>query len=190
MGNRRNNANRDKVTNAEIIDRLDVRAEYEDMGVQFTSRQPSNKGWLSCRAHGTDDKNPSAGVKIAPGGLGSIGDYKEFNDAGRYFSFFQACAEFRPDKWPTWQDARDHFRNKVGLPGFRQSAATIGLMGKGGFDQDAKKTRKPHKMTEQKAVGGYKANFQPSPMIPRRLQMRCEVEYVVTVAAPSLAGVV
>lgn len=148
MGNLHHNTGRDKITNAEILERLDVRAEYEKMGIEFTTSKPNSQGWLTCRAFGKKDRNPSAGVKVASGGKGAIGDYKEFNGDGRYLPFFEACAAFCPEKWLTWNDARDHFREVVGLPAFRAVASRThqgtnntvsgkSPLGKGGFADSA-----------------------------------------------------
>src|SRR5476651_450356 len=99
----------------QILQSLDIRAEYESLGVRIpANRKPTGKGYLACWAYGREDSNPSAAINVS-------------NDSrrGRYvdrgaspsvnLSFFDFCATYFPDRWPTFLDAKKSFSAKVGI---------------------------------------------------------------------------
>lgn len=55
-----------KIDPQEIIDRLDVRAEYVALGLRFVGG-PDQRGWIKCHAWGREDKNASAAVNVKTG---------------------------------------------------------------------------------------------------------------------------
>ncbi len=99
----------------EILDVVDLASEYSAMGVE-SSGEPSASGWLSCLVHGSDERNPSAGINTT-GEHPTRGRYKEFAGQGRNLSFWEFCSTVA-NRWPTWQDAREHYRktHKVKKP--------------------------------------------------------------------------
>jgi hypothetical protein len=96
---------------SEIASRLDIRAEYETLGIEIVSDSPGHGGWLSCRAHDREDRNPSAGVNVGDGP--ARGRYKEFTGDGRNLSLFDAAVAF--GKFTDWRAARKHFADKAGV---------------------------------------------------------------------------
>lgn len=94
------------------LDKLDIRAEYRELGLDITGDSPSATGWLECRAFRADDINPSAGVNIGPDHP-TRGRYKSFVADGENLSLFEFAA--RAGKFPTWQDARNHYLEKAGV---------------------------------------------------------------------------
>jgi hypothetical protein len=99
----------------DILDRLDIRAAYAELGVEITGQEPNGAGWLECRAYGRVDSSPSAGINL--GEHPARGRYKEFVGDGLNLSLFEFAAH--AGRFPTWQEARNHFAGVAGvkLPG-------------------------------------------------------------------------
>jgi hypothetical protein len=100
--------------NADILSALDLRAEYTALGVDVTGSQPNEAGWIECRAHGTEDRHPSAGINIA-GKPPLLGRYREFTGQGRSVSFWDFAAEIHGK---TWKECRAKYakQTKIKLP--------------------------------------------------------------------------
>jgi len=91
----------------EIIERLDLAAEFEAMGVQIAGRTPGPDGWISCHAVGREDRSPSAGINI------QTGQYKDHGGDGECMSFWEFAA--RHGGHGDWRAARKHFADKAGV---------------------------------------------------------------------------
>jgi hypothetical protein len=101
-----------KVYKLNILSALDIKSEYEALGVQFTTNYSTDKGWLTCRIHGrTDEKTPGAGVNIGED-LDYRGRYKEFSGDGRSLSLFDAAIEF--GKFVDFKEALKYYAQKSG----------------------------------------------------------------------------
>lgn len=101
----------------DILDVLDVKAEYERWGAVFTG-DANDDGWVSCHAIGREDANPSAAVNVGPGEF--TGRYKDFADPDGSLSFFYAAVKFGGYESPT--------------KAIRQYAQRLGLKAPGGND--------------------------------------------------------
>ena len=66
-------------TRDEILSRLNVRAEFEELGVRFTDHV-SPSGWFECHAFDREDNNPSAAVNIKEGRYVDHGDTEKSGD--------------------------------------------------------------------------------------------------------------
>lgn len=95
--------------NADIIAALDIAAEYRELGVEITARQPSSSGWMSCwarnRPHGNE---PSAGFNV------HSGHYRDFGGEGEALGFFDFAARYG-SFGGDWREARKHYAKKTGL---------------------------------------------------------------------------
>lgn len=102
----------------EILTRLDIPAELTALGVRFSSDTPSAEGWLPCFAIDRDEENPSAAVNIISQN-GKLGRYKDLGGNHASRAYWDTCVVLDPSSFPTWQDARQHFADKVNvkLPG-------------------------------------------------------------------------
>ncbi len=100
-----------------ILDKLDIRAEYEALGVDVTGRNPSGSGWIQCRAMGREDRNPSAAINVGDGQ--ARGRYKDFS-GGMSCGLFDFAENF--GNFADWKEARKHYAEKAGvsLPKGRQ----------------------------------------------------------------------
>jgi hypothetical protein len=90
----------------EIIAKLDVRAEYEKLGVKIAAGQPNSNGWLGCFAYGREDKNQSAAINIHTGCYTDRGS----KFASGLFDFSVHCGQFAD-----WREARKHYAIIVGM---------------------------------------------------------------------------
>lgn len=98
----------------DILDRLDLLAEYRELGVQPASSKPSAKGWLPCRVFGNpDERNASAGINVS-GEHPQLGRYKEFTGESRNVSFFEFAAAVA-GRFGSWEEARKHYAEKTGV---------------------------------------------------------------------------
>lgn len=96
----------------DILDRLDIRSAYVELGVDVTGNEPNTNGWLECRSHGRVDNSPSAGVNVGTD-YPERGRYKEFVGDGVNYSLFDFavyCGRF-----PNFASARDHFAKLAGV---------------------------------------------------------------------------
>lgn len=97
--------------NSTILETLDIKAEFELLGVEFTAVEPNMHGWLQCRAIDREDENPSAGVNI---GIGpSRGRYKDFGGNGQCIGLFDFAAKYGTAA--DWKDARAQYAAKAGI---------------------------------------------------------------------------
>ncbi len=97
--------------NRNILEALDIRAEYEALGVQFTDTEPNVNGWIQCRALGREDTNPSAGVNIGMGP--ALGRYKDFGGNGECLGLFDFAAKYGTAS--DWKDARAIYAAKTNV---------------------------------------------------------------------------
>jgi hypothetical protein len=92
---------------AQILASLDLRQEFETLGLDVTGREPGPDGWLECRAIDRDDNTPSAAVNVTSGW------YKDLGGAGQSLSFWDLAVSLK--RFPNWKTARDHYAAKAGL---------------------------------------------------------------------------
>jgi len=97
--------------NQEILDRIDLEAEYKSMGLDIRGG-PSSDGWASCKVFKSDERSPSAGVNLT-GEHPHRGRYKCFTGECENLSFFEFCV--RAGRFPDWKEARNHFRQQLGI---------------------------------------------------------------------------
>lgn len=94
-----------------ILERLDIRAEYARLGVQFPEgAKQFSSGWLPCFAHGRGENKPSAGINVA-GQYPMLGRYKEFVGDGRSMNLFDFAASI--GQFSSWMDAAKHYAKQV-----------------------------------------------------------------------------
>lgn len=91
-----------------ILSGLDVESEYRQLGVEIVGKSPSAKGWLTCRAMGREDRNPSAAVNV------TTGRYRDLGGDGLSLSLFDFAAQF--GLYADWKEARRYFAKKVNIP--------------------------------------------------------------------------
>jgi len=111
----------------DILARLNLRAEYEAMGVSVVGYRPSEAGWLSCRAAGREDRNPSAAINV------KSGRYRDFGGEGKSCSLWEFTSQFAPQRGATWLEARRFYADRAGvrLPRSASSRrADLGPVGK------------------------------------------------------------
>ncbi len=97
----------------DILERLDVKAEYASLGVKFLpSSRVRDNGYIECFAFDREEKRPSAAICVKGK---SIGRYVDKAGQGLNLSFFDFCAKFFPSRFPTWQAARKHYAAETGV---------------------------------------------------------------------------
>lgn len=96
--------------NAEILSALDVRAEYEALGVR-TSGALRDNGMLSCFAFGREDSRPSAWINVKTGYYGDSGGHNSPSYTMSLWDF----AAVKAGKFPDWKAARKAYAEKVGV---------------------------------------------------------------------------
>jgi len=94
-------------TNAEILDRLDLLEEFAALGVDITGRDPSEKGWVACRAVDREDRTPSAAVNVVSG------RYKDLGGDGTSLSLWDLAVHV--GRYQAWQDARSAYAQRAGV---------------------------------------------------------------------------
>lgn len=97
----------ESVNVAEIIERLNVQAEYEALGVR-TAGKPAADGWLAVHAIGRDDRNASAAINL------QTGRYKDHGGDGCNLSLFDFAAG-KAGKFADWMQARDYYADRAGV---------------------------------------------------------------------------
>ena len=102
VGNQAQNVNP-----ADIIERLNVQAEYEALGVR-TAGKPAADGWLPVHAVDRDDRNASAAINL------QTGRYKDHGGDGCNLSLFDFAAD-KAGKFSDWMQARDYYAERAGL---------------------------------------------------------------------------
>lgn len=94
----------------EILEKIDLAAEYERLGLKFSAPSPRANGWREAHAMGREDRKPSAAVCF---GSGNLGTYKDLGGAGESCSFFDFAAKYGSHR--DWRAARRHYAKQVGL---------------------------------------------------------------------------
>ncbi len=99
----------------QILEALDLRAVYAELGVRFTAQEPNANGWLACHAMDRDDENPSAGVCVDPASP-AFGKFHDFAQDDKSWSLFDFAAQYGP--YADWKAARNHYAQeaKIALP--------------------------------------------------------------------------
>jgi hypothetical protein len=97
--------------NADILGRLDVAHEFEQLGVRLApGAKPRASGMLSCFAYGREDNRPSAWINCRSG---------YFGDSGGADSAAYSCSLWdfavKVGRFPDWKSARKSFADKVGV---------------------------------------------------------------------------
>jgi hypothetical protein len=92
----------------EILLKLDVLQEVRDAGLEVVDETPNRNGWVTVRAFGREDRNPSAGVNIANGPL--LGLYNDFKTCS--LSFWDLIAELTGRDW---KEVLCDFAKKTGV---------------------------------------------------------------------------
>lgn len=90
--------------NEAILAKLDVRAEYQALGVKFTG---AGAEWLECHAVGRDDATPSAAVHV------HTGRYKDHGGEGISLSLWDFAAQY--GGFSDFKEARKHYAEKAGV---------------------------------------------------------------------------
>jgi hypothetical protein len=133
-----------------ILEALDIAAEYAAMGVKFVNDRATDKGWLKCHAITRDDNNPSAAVFVGHGP--KRGRWCDLGGEPSSLSFWNFAARF--GNHGDWREARKFYaeKTKIALPGGgepKRPEEAIDFLGtqdtiiaawcitKGGFDLDA-----------------------------------------------------
>jgi thymidylate synthase ThyX len=89
---------------AEIASKLDVIAEYRELGVQFVGVE--HNGCMTCHAFGRADSNPSAFVNIKDG---------RYHDAANGDNLSLIEFAMKAGKFRKWSDVAAHFAQKAGV---------------------------------------------------------------------------
>lgn len=100
-------------TQRRILDALDLVAEYKALGLDVVGREPNASGWVTARAMGQDDRNPSAGINVGREHP-QRGRYKEFTGDGCNLSFFEFAA-VKAGRFADWKEARKHYADRLGI---------------------------------------------------------------------------
>jgi len=95
-------------TTRDILQRLNIVAEYRELGVAVVDGDPDCEGWIPCHAYGRDDSNPSAAICI------SDGVYKDHGGDGANLSLWDFAAE-KAGKFKDWKEAKEHYAEKAGV---------------------------------------------------------------------------
>ncbi len=101
-----------EATTREILDALDIRAEYESLGIRFSSERVSSGGWLECHAAERDDRNPSAAVNVGTGP--QRGRYRDLGGRAESLSLFDFAAKYGSFAGD-WKEARRHYAKRAGV---------------------------------------------------------------------------
>ena len=95
-------------TTRDILQRLNIVAEYRELGVAVVDGDPDGEGWIPCHAYGRDDSNPSAAICI------SDGAYKDHGGDGANLSLWDFAAE-KAGRFKDWKEAKEHYAEKAGV---------------------------------------------------------------------------
>jgi len=97
--------------NRQILDAIDLEAEYKAMGLEITGG-PSANGYAPCKVFGGNERSASAGVNLT-GEHPLRGRYKSFTGECANLSFFEFCA--MAGRFADWKEARDFYRKAAGI---------------------------------------------------------------------------
>jgi hypothetical protein len=93
----------------EILSRLDILAEYRELGIVFASERPRSSGMIECYARGRDERKPSAAVNT------NTGRYIDKGGNGESLSLFDFAAKYGGGRFKDWLDARKYYADKAGV---------------------------------------------------------------------------
>lgn len=104
-------ANEWKAVGQQVLDSLDVAAEYAALGVVFARDHVSGKGWRACHAVDRKDATASAAVNVGDGP--ARGRYRDLGGVGLTLNLWEFAARF--GKFTDWRAARKHYAEKAGV---------------------------------------------------------------------------
>ncbi len=107
--------NRWKDFESAVIAKLDIRAEYEALGLKFAKDWPTEKGWLDCYAAGRDDAKASAAVNVGEDPA-VRGRYRDLGGEGLSLSLWDFAAKFGNIGGGDWRKARRILSEKTDVP--------------------------------------------------------------------------
>ncbi len=93
--------------NQRILAALDLRAEFEALGIEIINGREKADGWAECRAFGREDTNPSAAVNL------QSGRYRDLGGEGLSLSLWDLAVHLK--RFGKWADAREHYATKAGV---------------------------------------------------------------------------
>lgn len=93
-----------------VLAGLDVAAEYQALGVEFTRPAPNSKGIRECRAFGRDDKEPSAFVNV------KTGVYHDSGGDGITTDLFGFALRHSGGRWGKWIEVARYYGERAGVP--------------------------------------------------------------------------
>lgn len=100
-----------KAVEHEILDALDIAAEYRALGVVFTQDTPRQNGWQPCHAAGRQDNKASAAVCIQGAARGR---YRDLGGSdGQSLSLWEFAARYGGHG--DWREARKHYALRLGI---------------------------------------------------------------------------
>lgn len=99
-------------TTREILERLDIAAEYASLGVEFDWERVSRGGWRACHAMGREDRSASAAVNVGDWPL--RGRYRDLGGTAESLSLFDFAAKYGTFGGD-WKEARREFAKKAGV---------------------------------------------------------------------------
>lgn len=105
---------------AEVAAALDLRREYELLGLQITGDAPNGKGWLECRAFDREDEHPSAAINLITGKYRDLGGGET-----KTKSIFDVAVAL--GRFPDFKAAVRHYADVAGVPlkGGRQPGESL-----------------------------------------------------------------
>ena len=102
----------------DILSRLNIQAEYENIGIQFTT-SPNKKGWIQCKNPYKIENRASCGINIDTGSP-SAGFLVMFNMNGnngkpKTMSFWDVMGDFKPGLNGNFKTTFNYFAEKAGI---------------------------------------------------------------------------
>lgn len=95
----------------QILERLDLSAEAESLGLRLVTQRPTASGWLSAHAIDREDSSPNASFCIASSN-GSLGRHRD-HASDTSLGFFDLAAKL--GRFRDWRAAPDHYAAKAGI---------------------------------------------------------------------------
>ena len=97
---------RSKDLTDEILAKLDIRTEYEKLGIKIAAGNANANGWLGCFAYGREDKNQSAAINIHTGC---------YTDRGSKLALGLFDFAVHTGAISDWKEARKHYAIIAGM---------------------------------------------------------------------------
>ena len=103
----------------EILSKVNIRAEMETVGIQFSSNTVSPAGWMPCFNPYTPEKNASAGVNVTSGSdtAGYLVTFNMLNGKKpqKAYSFFDIMADFKKGMGGDFKRTLKFFADQTGV---------------------------------------------------------------------------